>query len=361
MDSLRRGYPTNDAVLRQHAMMMAAGDENEWRLTGSDDDGPTVTFHGPGDIKDTSGVKASLTGNPYSAIQDMSPDYKANDRSAKINLGVIDRASGKRISDAVKDKAGEYIDRHDIQPWKFIKDDIKDSEDCFKSHFTRLNRGVELNKTLRQVTAGLDIAIAAVDSACEFLGWPNPIDNWIRKPLFGDWDQISESVQQWRALSQGLTVMSNTLTHCAQTAKDDAWQGEAGDAFATCCDTISQLFDDGVAPCNELAVALDGMIDLAKNALQLAIDTIDTIIALATGIMKLVADGAMVFTGVGAVKLLVDGLDLTMTVRKACDLKDRLTKAYQEVQNARHTFPACAASMTALSNKAQGIRSIAAA
>lgn len=131
MDSLRRGYPTNDAVLRQHAMMMAAGDENEWRLTGSDDDGPTVTFHGPGDIKDTSGAKAGLTGNPYSAIQDMSPDYKANDRSAKINLGVIDRASRKRISDAVKDKAGEYIDRHDIQPWKFIKDDIKNSEDFF--------------------------------------------------------------------------------------------------------------------------------------------------------------------------------------------------------------------------------------
>lgn len=46
MDSLRRGYPTNDAVLRQHAMMMAAGAENEWHLTGSDDDGPTVTFHG---------------------------------------------------------------------------------------------------------------------------------------------------------------------------------------------------------------------------------------------------------------------------------------------------------------------------
>ncbi|KAB7788991.1 hypothetical protein [Bifidobacterium leontopitheci] len=357
MDSMKRGMPTNDAVLRMHAMM--AENTNEWYLTG-DHDGPRIITHDTDDIKDSSVLKTAVTGNPYSIIQDVTPEYQASDRSAKVGLGSVDRASGKKISKKLGDMAVDYADQHGFTVWKAVKADADEAKSLIENAHPSVKKWSGIGDKAQSRIAQLDIVISTIDTACELLGWKNPIDEWIRKPFSGDWTQIDQSIAQWEALSQGLDKLSKTLDECAQEAKNGAWEGKAGEAFATCCGTVSKLFGDGVSPSKELAQALEGLSELAKNTLQLVLETLDTVISMAKGIMNLIQDGSLWWDGFHTVKLFLDGFDMAATVRKAWKLKDKLIDAFQKLQKAMSEFAECTSAMTSLADQTQGIRAVAA-
>lgn len=311
---------------------------------GSDDDGDDD------DEFDWSSVtKSVLTGNPMYAVDEALPDYHADkEGSPEISIDTIDTATGGKIEEYFNDNF-KSVDQE-------LRRNLESIDDGLKT-----KHSYKIGDKASQGIAVASLAISAIDTLCQLCGWPNPIDEFIRKPFFGDWDAMEKSEAQWRALSTNLNELSQTLSQYAAAARDGAWQGEAGDSFASCCDTFSGLFEAGVSPCEEVADGLDGLEQLAQNTLDLVLQTIDAVISIAMDVQELVAAGELAWTGVGAVVAAVKAVDLAQSIKSAVECMQKMVEAINQLADAVEAFVACVVSMNQMANQAAGIRAIAAA
>jgi uncharacterized protein YukE len=300
--------------------------------------------------------KAALTGKNADILGAVPVSFQASERSPEISVSTVMKANP-----SLKKKLN---DSKSLLPKGQWRDEINDGLNGIKKR-------VENPKTLsgkryltaKKVNSGISQAsliVAGLDMACQFLGLPNPVDELIRKPFFGDWDQLSESSDQWKGLSDGLGGVGDAVTQAAADVRDGIWQGEASDAFAQCCQTFDSLFEAGVAPCSEIAEALDALAELAQTTFDLVLTAVETFADLAMGIEELVAAGALAWTGVGAVVFLVKGVDLAFTIQQAADVVNDAVKAISEVADACADFLVCTATMSALVERTNGVLMIAA-
>lgn len=399
MDSLRRGTPTNDAVLRMHAVTMADSSQN-----GGGDDIFDDLNTANGIVKKVNGVaKSVVTGKPLDGVKEFFPKYKpygdennpspyyqdqyGEDRNPEDNTSTVkfktidsaigkfvtkgerasaaaqDAVEGKKLSKRLNDAAYEGIKRHIPRDGR-----LPDKWLQFTEEMNDLNKQVDdsikgvtnITGNLGKWTARASIAIAVTDGFCSFFGLPDPID-WVRKYFFGDWEKMDKTAKQWAALSKELDKAGETLTEAAKETNGGVWEGEAADAFTSCCGTIAQLFDAGVSPCSETSQVLVKLEDVAQTALNTIIDCVDTLISLAECLAKLAADSAIAWTGVGAIKLLIDGIDLTTTIADGVKCVKKMYDTIQTLMEATHTFEACVSAMTALVNQTAGIKMVATA
>lgn len=136
------------------------------------------------------------------------------------------------------------------------------------------------------------MGIGVIDTVCNVLHITNPVDEILRKPFGGDWDELSQSAQDWRGIATNLETMHTGLQQ-AQRQIQTSWKGEAFDRYSLCNDQIGQMFEGGPDICREIADGLDALVDVAKKCFDYALDVIEELIDLCMDIVE------WAWTGVG--------------------------------------------------------------
>ena len=231
--------------------------------------------------------------------------------------------------------------------------------DAQSKKFASPKTGCDMAGLVKKASASAQVVIAGLDTICSWLGLQNPVDYLIRKPFFGDWDEMEQAEGDWLALASQCASLSDDFASLAQEARAGAWQGNAGEAFAGSCDTVSELFEQGVEPCQEIAEALEGLEELAKNTLNLVLDAITTFADIAESIQKLIAAGSLAWTGIGALVAVVEGIDLAGDVIHACEVIGDAIEAINQLLNAITAFCDCTKAMNHVFDSTQRVRRVA--
>lgn len=122
------------------------------------------------------------------------------------------------------------------------------------------------------------LIISAVDAVCKAILNFSPVDEWIKKPFFGDWDELRGTANQWRALSTSLTELQHTIQDVSSKVTEDTWSGKAADMFVIRNDSIATITGKGAEPCITVAQALEALADEIDNGFDMVMDAIDVVV-----------------------------------------------------------------------------------
>ncbi|KFI63899.1 hypothetical protein [Bifidobacterium cuniculi] len=170
------------------------------------------------------------------------------------------------------------------------------------------------------------LAVKAVDAGIEFIFGFSPIDEWISKPFFGDWDELRETAAKWTALGNQLVDLSATLQALASAVDDSTWAGLDANMFKKRSESLAKAAECGVSPCEDSAQALETLADFAENAFDLVMDIIDEIVTIAGWIIPELAAPVVGWAAIAA------------EVTHAVVLAGEIVKAIMQVTEATATF-----------------------
>ena len=105
------------------------------------------------------------------------------------------------------------------------------------------------------------IAITAVDALCKAIFGYSPVDEWIKKPFFGDWDDLRATANQWRALAESLSALQSAVRNVSSNVDETSWSGKAADLFVIRNNSLAETAGKGPQPCLEVAQALEALAD----------------------------------------------------------------------------------------------------
>lgn len=97
------------------------------------------------------------------------------------------------------------------------------------------------------------IAITAVDALCKAIFGYSPVDEWIKKPFFGDWDDLRATANQWRALAESLSALQSAVRNVSSNVDETSWSGKAADLFVIRNNSLAETAGKGPQPCLEVA------------------------------------------------------------------------------------------------------------
>ena len=117
--------------------------------------------------------------------------------------------SADKVVGRILEKTG--LDKKDIgrKSQKF-EDASKRFTESLEGDLTRQSAH-DLAKTLDSKITTLRIAISGVDFICKALFGVSPIDEWVRKPFFGDWDELRDTAGKWQSLAETLPEVQTAL------------------------------------------------------------------------------------------------------------------------------------------------------
>lgn len=122
------------------------------------------------------------------------------------------------------------------------------------------------------------LIVSVVDALCKAILNFSPVDEWIKKPFFGDWDELRATANQWRALSTSLTELHNSVEEVSSKVVEDTWSGKAASMFVQRNDSIAQVIGQGAQPCIRTAQTLEALADEVDNAFDMVMDAIDLVV-----------------------------------------------------------------------------------
>ena len=89
------------------------------------------------------------------------------------------------------------------------------------------------------------IAITAVDALCKAIFGYSPVDEWIKKPFFGDWDDLRATANQWRALAESLSALQSAVRNVSSNVDETSWSGKAADLFVIRNNSLAETAGKG--------------------------------------------------------------------------------------------------------------------
>lgn len=124
------------------------------------------------------------------------------------------------------------------------------------------------------------IAITAVDALCKAIFGYSPVDEWIKKPFFGDWDDLRATANQWRALAESLSALQSAVRNVSSNVDETSWSGKAADLFVIRNNSLAETAGKGPQPCLEVAQALEALADEVDGTFDMVMDGIELLIEL---------------------------------------------------------------------------------
>lgn len=208
----------------------------------------------------------------------------------------------------------------------------------------------DLAKTLDSKITTLRIAISGVDFICKALFGVSPIDEWVRKPFFGDWDELRDTAGKWQSLAETLPEVQTALLEISNSLDETVWSGQASDIYVVRNEAVADALVEAPEPCSEMAQALNALADNAEKTLNLIFDTLSEIISL----LKLIA-GELIIPGAGPVLATVTvAAEVTQAIQWASDIVEYLNNLYEALNG----LCVCLMVMQRLSAKTEGMLSV---
>jgi hypothetical protein len=127
--------------------------------------------------------------------------------------------------------------------------------------------GQDIMNTLR-VQAGL---FGAMDGIVYALTRFSPLNEWVFKPVAGDWTALQKGADAWRNTGKAAQQLARVLeSFPAQVA--DGWQGATADSWGTANGTVVSLLQELPDQCQKMATTCDAIAQAAQAVASLIAD-----------------------------------------------------------------------------------------
>jgi len=105
--------------------------------------------------------------------------------------------------------------------------------------------------------------LGTIDSVVQWLAGFSPIEEWVAKPLAGDWSSLDRGAVAWRSAGQAVNAVAENLKYIPD-AIGDSWQGEAADAFDKAQAKVSEQLAPIPGACDSMAELCTALADMAE-------------------------------------------------------------------------------------------------
>ena len=136
------------------------------------------------------------------------------------------------------------------------------------------------------VIGGLDQVVSAITGF-------SPLEEWVFKPLAGDWNALDRGSVAWSSAGRAITAVANNINSLPEQV-GDAWNGAAFEAFASTHVEISSTIKELPAACDSLSEYVSTLADLARTIAEFVAGIIE---ALSNWALKMLASAAVPIAG----------------------------------------------------------------
>jgi hypothetical protein len=204
-----------------------------------------------------------------------------------------------------------------------------------------------------RISAGLIVGVADW-VASHFMGF-SPLEEWVAKPLAGDWDAMDRASDAWRNSGRALGAVTTNVNGLPGQV-GDSWNGASKDQWATLQAKVSQALGplpDACVAMGEFAAALG---DMARAIAKLIAGALGM---LADKGVEIAAEAISVYL---SPLLAIDvPIFVTMAVQRAKAIFDAIKEFYETVTQALTIADAIEAALAALTLLSTSLRAAGAA
>lgn len=115
-----------------------------------------------------------------------------------------------------------------------------------------------------ELRASAGLVLGGIDWAVSHFAGFSPLEEWVGKPLAGDWNALDRGAAAWTNSGKAVKAVSMNLKHLPDAISDD-WQGEAADAFDRAQAKLGQTLEPIPGACDAIAEMCTALAELAKT------------------------------------------------------------------------------------------------
>jgi uncharacterized protein YukE len=113
-----------------------------------------------------------------------------------------------------------------------------------------------------------------IDSVLDFILGFSPAEEWVVKPLLGDWEDLAGGASAWRASGAAADAIAAQLVCAADAAAAD-WTGQTSDAFQRQLKEFAEALSEYPDGAEMMAVTLDHVLAAAQAAKDVVVAAIE--------------------------------------------------------------------------------------
>lgn len=122
--------------------------------------------------------------------------------------------------------------------------------------------------------------VGGVDWALSILLNFSPLEEWVAKPLGGDWSALDRGAVAWTNAGKAVAAVAENLEYLPG-AISDAWQGETATAFGTAQRKVSTALKPIPGACDSMSEMCTALADMAQAIAEFSIAIIVAIVEFA--------------------------------------------------------------------------------
>jgi len=118
--------------------------------------------------------------------------------------------------------------------------------------------------------------LGGMDWALSVLIDYSPLEEWVAKPLGGDWSALDRGAVAWRNAGKAVGAVAENLEYLPG-ATADSWKGAGADEFGTAQRKVSAALEPIPGACNSMADMCTALADMAQAIAEFAIAIIKAV------------------------------------------------------------------------------------
>ncbi len=149
---------------------------------------------------------------------------------------------------------------------------------------------------MAEARSGCGLVVSGVDSFINFVTGFSPLEEWVFKPLTGDWQAMAAGTDAWAHAGESVDAMITDIeSMLAQIG--DRWTGETARQFTSHQNTLVRNLSELPPACMQMSEMTAALLEAAKGIADLVAAAIDLIVGLA---LQLMAEAAVPVIGEAA-------------------------------------------------------------
>jgi uncharacterized protein YukE len=151
----------------------------------------------------------------------------------------------------------------------------------------------EAGDYMAQTRMNCGLVAGGVDSFINFITGFSPLEEWVFKPLTGDWRAMAAGADAWANAGKSIEVIASDINTIVMQV-DERWSGETFNNFANHQTVLAEKLSDLPPACAQMSEMTAALLEAAKGIADLIATAIDIVVSLA---VQLMAEAAIPVVG----------------------------------------------------------------
>ena len=117
------------------------------------------------------------------------------------------------------------------------------------------------------------LVIGGLDTVVDAIAHFSPLQEWVFKPLGGDWDALDRGAVAWQNAGKAANAIKENIESLPKQI-GDSWQGKTQQSFARSQKTLAAAIEPLPAACEAMAQFCTGLADMARAIAEFVVDII---------------------------------------------------------------------------------------